>query len=64
MEQAHTEVGSLGPLPLEDGATWEGKLNVTPATSGDQQKLELRLYRNPANEPYRALQLFDDIRER
>jgi hypothetical protein len=57
------EVGFLGPLPLENGATWEGKLNVIPTTVGDQQKLELWLYRNPANEPFRALHLFVDVRQ-
>jgi uncharacterized membrane protein len=58
-----TEVGSLGPVTLEDEGTWEGKINITPAAAGDQQKLELRLYRNPANEqPYRTLHLFVDVR--
>lgn len=59
----NTEVGSLNSLTLEDGATWEGKINVTPAAAGDQQKLELRLYRNPTNEPYRTLHLFVDVRQ-
>jgi uncharacterized membrane protein len=59
----NTGVGSLGPLALEDGATWEGNITVTPATAGDQEKLELRLYRDPANEPYRTLHLFVDVRQ-
>jgi uncharacterized membrane protein len=59
----NTEVGSLGPLTLENGATWEGEVNVMPAVTGGQQKLELRLYRNPANEPYRTLRLFVDVRQ-
>jgi uncharacterized membrane protein len=56
-----TEVGSLGSLTLDNGATWEGKINVIPVVAGEQQKLELRLYRNPANEPYRTLHLFVDV---
>jgi uncharacterized membrane protein len=59
----NTEVGSLGVLALEDEATWEGKINVIPALVGEQQKLELRLYRKPANEPYRTLHLFVDVRQ-
>jgi uncharacterized membrane protein len=59
----NTEVGSLSALTLEDGATWEGKINVTPSTVADQEKLELRLYRKPANEPYRTLHLFVDVRQ-
>jgi hypothetical protein len=39
----------------------EGKINVTPATAGDQQKLELRLYRSPQHEVYRTLHLFVDV---
>lgn len=59
----NTQVGSLGPLVLSDEVTWEGKINVTPATAGEQQKLELRLYRDPSNEPYRTLHLFVDVRQ-
>jgi uncharacterized membrane protein len=59
----NTEVGSLDALALEDGATWEGKINVIPALIGEQQKLELRLYRKPANEPYRTLHLLVDVRQ-
>ena len=58
----NAEVGSLGPLTLSDGVTWEGEINVTPAAAGDQQKLELRLYRNPVSEPYHTLYLFVDVR--
>jgi uncharacterized membrane protein len=57
-----TEVGSLDPLILSDEVTWEGKISVVPAIVGERQKLELRLYRNPANEPYRTLHLFVDVR--
>jgi uncharacterized membrane protein len=59
----NTEVGSLDALALEDGATWEGKITVIPALVGEQQKLELRLYRKPANEPYCILHLFVDVRQ-
>jgi uncharacterized membrane protein len=31
-----TEVGSLGPLTVEDEGTWEGKNNVIPAEVGEQ----------------------------
>jgi uncharacterized membrane protein len=57
----NAEVGSLGPLDLGDGATWEGRINVTPTTAGDREKLELRLYRDSANEPYRTLHLFVNV---
>jgi uncharacterized membrane protein len=60
---SNTEVGSVDPLTLDNGATWEGKINVSPAMAGDQEKLELRLYRSPANEPYRTLHLFVDVRQ-
>ena len=59
----NTQMGSLGPLILEDGDTWEGKINVTPTTAGDQQKLELRLYRETGSKVYRSVHLFVDVRE-
>jgi uncharacterized membrane protein len=59
----NTEVGSLEPLTLTDGETWEGNINVIPVIAGEQQKLELRLYLNPTNEPYRTLHLFVDVQQ-
>jgi len=56
-----TEVGSIGPLTLNDGEKWEGKINVFPATAGEGQRLELRLYRTPEKEVYRTLHLFVDV---
>jgi uncharacterized membrane protein len=59
----NSEVGSLGPLTIGHGAAWEGTIDVTPVTAGEQQKVELRLYRNPENDAYRTLHLFVDVRE-
>ena len=57
-----TQAGSLGPLALDDGQTWDGKINVTPAAVGESQKLEFRLFREPTGEVYRTVHLFVDVR--
>ena len=57
-----TQAGSLGPLALEDEQTWDGKIFVTPAAVGESQKLEFRLFREPAVEVYRTVHLFVDVR--
>jgi uncharacterized membrane protein len=57
------QVGSLGPLILDDEKTWEGKIGVMPSRAGTQQKLELRLYRGTESEVYRTVHLFVDVRQ-
>ena len=54
--------GSAGPLTLKDGDKWEGQISVTPASAGEQQKLELRLYRDTGSEAYRSVHLFVDVK--
>ncbi|MFQ5872305.1 MAG: DUF1616 domain-containing protein [Dehalococcoidia bacterium] len=56
-----TQVGSIASLTLNDRDGWEGKISVTPTTAGDQQKLELRLYRDAGSEVYRSVHLFVDV---
>ena len=53
--------GSAGPLTLKDGDKWEGQISVTPASAGEQQKLELRLYRDTGSEVFRSVHLFVDV---
>lgn len=56
------EAGSVGPLALEDGQTWDGEINVTPVSIGESQKLEFRLFRDQAQPVYRSIHLFVDVR--
>ncbi len=57
----HTQVGALGPLILENEETWTGKIDITPTTAGERQKLELRLYRDATGKVYRTVHLFVDV---
>ncbi len=59
-----TQAGSIGPLALADGQAWDGNIDVTPATTGESQKLEFRLFREPASGVYRTVHLFVDVRAR
>lgn len=51
----------LGPLVLEHGEKWEETINFQPAIPGDNQKLELLLYKDGQIEPYRSLYLWFDV---
>ena len=57
-----TQAGSLGPLALDDGQTWDGKIIVTPVAVAESQKLEFRLFRELTEEVYRSVHLFVDVR--
>ena len=54
-------VGLAGPLTLKDGDEREGQISVTPASAGEQQKLELWLYRDTETEVYRRVHLFVNV---
>lgn len=48
---------------LSDGAKWEQKIIYIPRKSGNQQKLELNLYKDTSAQPYHRepLRLFIDV---
>ena len=56
-----TQVGSTGPLLLDDMGNWEGTIRVTPPGAVSQEMLELRLYRSPQGQAYRTVHLFVDV---
>ena len=53
--------GESDPIWLAHEETWEQKLFFTPVKTGEDQEIELVLYKN--NEPYRRLQLWIDVKE-
>jgi uncharacterized membrane protein len=50
--------GSRGGLTLADGEEWLGEVAVQPQRAGEDQKLEMLLYRDGDLEPYRRLHLW------
>ena len=56
-----TQAGSLGPLNLGDGQTWDGKIVVTPNVVSESQKLEFRLFVDGTVEVYRTVHLFVEV---
>ena len=42
----------ISPLVLEHDEVWEDKITFTPGTAGNNQKVELFLYKNGESEPY------------
>ncbi len=55
----HTEVG---PLLLPDGERWQGEAAVVPATTGQDQEIELLLFRGNEPEPcLKPLYLWVDV---
>jgi uncharacterized membrane protein len=54
-------IGQAGPLPLEDGATWEQSVEFTLPKAGDDQQVELILEREGQPSPYRTLRLWLNV---
>jgi len=57
------EVTSVGPMTLDAEEKWEGQINVVPASAGEEQKLEMHLYRDMKDEVYLSVHLFVDVLE-
>ena len=58
------EIGTRGPIVLEHEGRWEQSVSFTTTRVGDDQKLELLLYRDADVEPYlEPLRLWIDVTE-
>ena len=53
----------VGPFVLADEDKWEETMSFIPHMTGDDQKIELFLYKDEGCEPYRTLYLFIDVGE-
>ena len=56
--------GQIGPLSLKHEEKWERAVSFNATKLGLNQKVEFRLYRGEASEPYRTLHLWLDVKER
>jgi uncharacterized membrane protein len=52
----------VGPLSLNDGEKWQGQIGFGPAKTGDQQKVELFLYKDGAPDPYQSLHFYVNVK--
>jgi uncharacterized membrane protein len=58
-EQVLTQAG---PVKLENGGTWEQRLEFSPPTAGDDQEILLLLEREGQPSPYRSLRLWINVK--
>jgi uncharacterized membrane protein len=57
------EKGKTGPIRLADGEKWEEQLNFVPDRAGDDQKLEVYLYKKDNSQPYlKPLRLWINVK--
>ncbi|MFP4642388.1 MAG: DUF1616 domain-containing protein [Dehalococcoidia bacterium] len=49
------------PIRLEHEEKWEEEMTFSPTETGEDQKVEFRLYRNGESEPYHTLHLWLDV---
>ena len=56
-------VQEIGPLILAPENKWEGEIGIVPKYVGDNQKVELFLYKNGMSEPYLSLHLWINIKQ-
>ena len=52
-----------GPLLLEHDEKWEATVGFTPDKTGNNQQVELLLYKNEGSEPYLTLHLWVNVLE-
>jgi uncharacterized membrane protein len=53
-------IGTVGPIPLDDGAEWEQSVVFSLLRAGEEQAIEVLLYRDSGEQPYRSLLLWMD----
>jgi uncharacterized membrane protein len=54
-------IGQAGPLRLEDDEVWEGPIQYALAQPGDDQTVDLLLFRDGGGQPYRSLRLWINV---
>ena len=57
----NTMAGSLGPMVLDDGEDWEGRIVVVPLADGINKRLEIRLFRDNSSDIYQTVNIFVDV---
>lgn len=55
-------LAEVGPISVDDGATWQQPVAYALPRAGDDQNVELLLYRADETTPYRQLRLWVDVR--
>jgi uncharacterized membrane protein len=55
-------LGQAGSIALDDGATWEAPLSFALAGAGDDQQVDVLLFRGGEAAPYRRLRLWINVR--
>jgi uncharacterized membrane protein len=55
-------IGQIGPIPLEDEATWEQPLGFSVPNAGDDQQIAFILERESQASPYRSLRLWLNVK--
>jgi uncharacterized membrane protein len=53
-------VGAVGPISLDDGAVWEQSISFSLLKVSEEQAIEVLLYRDAGEQPYRSLLLWMD----
>lgn len=55
-------LAQLGPVDVADGATWTAPLRYALPSAGDDQQVEIALFRDGQATPYRTLRLWVNVR--
>jgi len=54
----------VGPIVLNNTQNWEEKVNFIPTRAGENQEVELLLFKDRGSEPYSSLSIRIDVKER
>jgi uncharacterized membrane protein len=62
INQGGQSLNRLGPIELQQGGKWEQEIAFAPQHTGDNQKVEFRLYKDGATEAQLTLHLWVDVK--
>ena len=57
-------IGGAGPAVLQDGELWQQPVRYALPEAGEDQAVDLLLYRDGGGEPYRSLRLWINVKEK
>ena len=57
-----TIIDVLGPVELQQGEKWEKQIGIMPRRTGDNEKVEFRLFKGDSTTPENTLHLWVDVK--
>ncbi len=57
VETGESPLASVGPISVQPGETWSGRISFSVARPGNNEEVRILLFKDPATHPFRSLRL-------